>query len=126
MTMTERWALAAKIAGILGISKSQVFNCLGELQDRGLVEPLVAGTGDIEAAKAIAAKAYGSQPSMIEVRTVKFEPPKNEFEAVANDMQLMLWTIKKIGDPVRARTAFDNVMKALEQPNATSTTRSSR
>jgi len=106
MTMTERWAKCEQLAVILGMKKSEVFNCLSEIQDRGLVERVEAR--DEEAIKIVQnLPRYGYQPKQ------KYEPPKTAFEAIANDIQLMLWTVKKIGDPGRARTAFENVMKAL-------------
>lgn len=108
MTMTERWAKCEQLAFILGMKKSEVFNCFSEIQDRGLVERIEAHEDEaIKIAQNI--PRYGFQPK----RGQRFEPPKTAFEAVATDIQLMLWTIKKIGDPVRARTAFENVMKAL-------------
>lgn len=105
MNMKERWALCEQLASNMGMKKSEAFCILSELQDRGLVERIQANEPEaIQIAKEL--PRYGKTET-------RFPPPRTAFEAVANDVQLMLWTVKKIGDPERAKAAFNSVMKAL-------------
>lgn len=104
--MSERWRRCEQIAVKLKITKSEVFNYLSVLDERGLSDRILAD--DAEAIhEALSIDRYG-QP-----KKNKYPEPRTALEAKAQDIQLMLWAIKKIGDKERARVAFNQVMKTL-------------
>lgn len=104
--MSERWRRCEQIAVKLKITKSEVFNYLSVLDERGLSDRILAD--DVAAIQeALSIDRYG-QP-----KRSKYPEPRTALEAKAQDIQLMLWAIKKIGDKERAKVAFNQVMKTL-------------
>jgi len=72
-----------------------------------LVERIKAGDAEaIEAAKAMPRRARPQPES-------KFASPQTELEAKSEDLRLMLWAVRKIGDLTRAEEAFKSVVLAL-------------
>lgn len=110
MDMKERWQRCEALAPKLGLTKGQVFNFLSVLDERGLTDRILAD--DQEAiAEALGIDRYG-RPKVV-VRT-EWPEPRTVLEAKAQDIQLMLWAVKKIGCKERAQKAFETVMKTLE------------
>ncbi len=110
MDMKDRWSRCEQIAVKLKITKSEVFNFLSVLDERGLTDRILAG--DEEAIReALSIDRYG-QP--IKKRTAdRYPEPRTALEAKAQDIQIMLWAVKKIGDKERAKVAFQQVMRTL-------------
>ncbi len=93
-----RWGRARSVAEKLGIGVKAAWISLSDLEDNGLVEPIMAGIDDaIDLAKEHIS-----------------EPRNRDFKAKAQDVKLMLWAFDKIGDIDRIKAAYAKAMVVIQ------------
>ncbi len=125
MTTKERWEIASELARILNISKFEGFVLSGTLNEMGLLERILIEE-DAEAIKEALALDWFAKKRKFHFKRFVPEKPKvhkprkveynseSPFEAKANEIQVMIWAIKKVGSIDRAKVVFESAIKALE------------
>ncbi len=101
----ERWETATKLAGILGYRKDYVFNQMSKFDVQGILDNKRKAYNDAIAIL----KRTTSIPIVVPDRKAEDrpQPEGDKCDEALDHVKIMLWSIKKIGDPDDARRAFN-------------------